>query len=154
MATGSWRGWVRRRRGGAQPGHTSCACVGRWIRGDRLVFLDGQGKLAALFLLELVLSWKCCCVSTHGLRVGYRVPALPTAFRLPAMDSAHCQRQAGFTYKWDEDGHSQKERDYADEEAIAGPHRGRTMQQLQGRDDDWDRSWGCLESLLPAQPGR
>ena len=28
------------------------------VRGDHLVFLDGQGKLAALFLLELVESWE------------------------------------------------------------------------------------------------
>jgi hypothetical protein len=28
------------------------------VRGDHLVFLDGQGQLAALFLLELVESWE------------------------------------------------------------------------------------------------
>jgi hypothetical protein len=27
------------------------------VRGDHLVFLDAQGKLAGLFLLELVESW-------------------------------------------------------------------------------------------------
>jgi hypothetical protein len=37
-----------------------------------------------------------------------------------------------------------KERDYADEEIIAGTHRGRIKQQLQGRDDDRDRSWGMF----------
>jgi hypothetical protein len=28
------------------------------VRGDHLVFVDAQGKLAALFLLELVQSWE------------------------------------------------------------------------------------------------
>jgi hypothetical protein len=28
------------------------------VRGDNLVFLDGQGQLAALFLLERVQSWE------------------------------------------------------------------------------------------------
>jgi hypothetical protein len=28
------------------------------VRGDHLVFLDGQGRLAAVFLLDLVESWK------------------------------------------------------------------------------------------------
>jgi hypothetical protein len=28
------------------------------VRGDYLVFLDGQGKLAAVFLLDLVESWE------------------------------------------------------------------------------------------------
>src|SRR5260370_11993419 len=37
------------------------------------------------------------------------------------------------------------------EKAYAAPHRGSTTQQLQGRDDDRDRPWGCLEPLLHAQ---
>jgi hypothetical protein len=28
------------------------------VRGDHLVFLDGQGRLAAVFLLDLVESWE------------------------------------------------------------------------------------------------
>src|SRR5206468_12973977 len=37
------------------------------------------------------------------------------------------------------------------EKTYAAPYRGSTTQKLQGRDDDRDRSWGCLEPLLHAQ---
>ena len=37
------------------------------------------------------------------------------------------------------------------EKAYAASYRGSTTQQFQGRDDDRDRSWGCLEPLLHAQ---
>jgi hypothetical protein len=37
------------------------------------------------------------------------------------------------------------------EKAYAAPHRGSTTQQLQGRDDDRDRPWGCLEPLALSQ---
>jgi hypothetical protein len=35
--------------------HVVASVIG--VRGDHLVFLDAQGKLAAMFLLELVESW-------------------------------------------------------------------------------------------------
>ena len=40
------------------------------------------------------------------------------------------------------------------EKAYAALYRGSTTQKLQGRDDDRDRPWGCLEPLLYAQRRR
>jgi hypothetical protein len=39
----------------------------------------------------------------------------------------------------------------AHEKSYAAPYRGSTTQKLQGRDDDRDRPWACLEPLLHAQ---
>ena len=48
--------------------------------------------------------------------------------------------------KWDEQVYRMGET-ITHEKAYAAPHRGSTTQQLQGRDDDRDRPWGCLEPI-------
>src|SRR5258708_25433317 len=52
--------------------------------------------------------------------------------------------------KWDEQVYRMGET-ITHEKAYAAPHRGSTTQQLQGRDYDRDRPWGCLEPLLHTQ---
>jgi hypothetical protein len=43
------------------------------VLGDHLVFLDAKGRLAAVFLLDLVEQFRTCRVWTDGLSAGFGV---------------------------------------------------------------------------------